>query len=150
MKGTRTMRHARVERSPEYVVTGRKLAALLRRQRIEREALPLFRELVREGQKAPAEVFRDRKAESVQSEAERRQREAAGWRKARAMLFSFSANERAALRHAWNSAPYPASYVYCCDMLRGYQNGRLAFGEDGRLYSKAHLAWIAAGKPGRI
>lgn len=141
-----TMRHAKIEAAPEYRVTGRKLAALLRRQRIERESLPLFRELIAEQQKPPAEVFRDREAAWLQSEAERRQRHADGWRRARARLFAYQGNERAALRHAWNVAPYPATYVYLCDMLHNYAAGRLAFGDNGRLYTKGHLEWLRARK----
>ncbi|WP_299082987.1 hypothetical protein [uncultured Ruegeria sp.] len=39
-------------------------------------------------------------------------------------MAAHSSNEAAALRQAWNCAPYPADPVYLLDFLHGYSIGR--------------------------
>ena len=117
------MRFKRCERHP-FTDTSRKRAALRRKQRLEREALPLLADLVAEAQPSEDEVMLARAIQWLEQERRSRARRAERWREARRRLAGFSANERAVLRDAWNRAPYPADPVYLPDFLHGYSLGR--------------------------
>ena len=77
------MRFRRTSRSEPYRDTSRKRAAFLRKQRLEREALPLFAEAVAARQHdVDAEMVR-RTVWWGEAERARRSQRAAGWRRAR-------------------------------------------------------------------
>ena len=117
----------RFKRSPRhsFTDTSRKRAALRRKQRLEREALPLLAELVAEVQPSEDEVMDARAIRWLKQERSSRAHRAARWREARGRLAALSGNERAVLRDAWNRAPYPADPVYQLDFLHGYAVGRI-------------------------
>ena len=117
------MRLTRCERHP-FTDTSRKRAALRRKQRLEREALPLLAELVAEAQPSEDDVMEARAANWQNQERRSRAYRADRWREARRRLSAFSANERAVLRDAWNRAPYPADPVYLLDFLHSIAVGR--------------------------
>ena len=119
------MRFKRSERHP-FTDTSRKRAALRRKQRLEREALPLLAALVAEAQPSEDEVMEARAVQWLDHERRSRALRADRWREARRRLSAFSANERAVLRVAWDCAPYPADPVYLLDFLHGYSVGRFA------------------------
>ena len=116
------MRFRRVGRHP-WSDTPRKRSALRRKQRIEREALPLLSELIAEAQPSEDEIMAMRADWWSRWEQDRRDHQAAKWREARRRLAEYSDNERAALRDAWDDAPYPADPVYLLDMLHSYDLG---------------------------
>jgi len=140
------MRYERTPRAEAFKDTSRKRAALRRKQRLEREALPLFATLTAEQQPGEDEVMAQRAIAWTEADQRRRDERAAHWRRVRARLFAnYGPNLRAALRHAWNRAPYPATWAYFGDMLTSYDRGALVFADDGRLVSPAHLAWMKNG-----
>ena len=118
------MRFRRLGRQP-WSDTPRKRAALRRKQRLEREALPLFAGMIAEAQPSEDEVMSLRTSFWARHEQEDRDYRASKWREARRCLADYSHNERAALRDAWDDAPYPADPVYLLDMLHSYDVGRL-------------------------
>ncbi len=117
------MRFKRWPRHP-FTDTSRKRAALRRKQRLEREALPLLAAQIAEAQPTEDEVMERRALQWAEQEARDRRRRARNWLKARARINALSANEQAVLRHAWNCAPYPADPVYLLDFLHGFSVGR--------------------------
>lgn len=117
------MRFRRHVRHP-FTDTSRKRAALRRKQRLEREALPLLATLIAEQQPDEDSVMAERAVRWLRAEAETRARRALAWRKARARLRSFTTNEARALYLAWQGAPYPASPEYLLDFLHSYSVGR--------------------------
>ena len=118
------MRHKRWPRHP-FTDTSRKRAALRRKQRLEREALPLLADLVAEAQPSEDDVMRARADQWTAQEARDRSRRARKWLEARARLAALSSIERAVLRRAWDCAPYPADPVYLLDFLHSYSTGRI-------------------------
>lgn len=140
------MRFERTPRAEPFKDTSRKRAALRRKQRLEREALPLFAELTAEQQPSADQVMTERATRWIEADQQRRDERATHWRRVRARFFAnYGPNLRAALRAAWNRAPYPATWAYFGDMLTSFDRGALVFTEDGRLVSPAHLAWITQG-----
>lgn len=107
-----------------FTDTSRKRAALRRKQRLEREALPLLADLIAEAQPGEDDVMEARAIKWAENEVRTRNYRADRWREARRRLAALSDNERAALRHAWNHAPYPADPVYLLDFLHSYAVGR--------------------------
>ncbi|WP_171181159.1 hypothetical protein [Ruegeria sp. HKCCD8929] len=116
----------RFKRWPRFVFedTPRKRAALRRKQQKERDAFPLLAEQIAESQPSEDEVMLARAAAWEQQEIRDRNRRARKWKEARSRIASFSSNEAAVLRHAWNCAPYPADPVYLLDFLHRYSVGR--------------------------
>lgn len=116
----------RFKRWPRYpwTDTPRKRAALRRKQRLEREALPLLSDIVAEGQQDEDTIMSERAIKWAQWEADDRRQRAARWRKARTRLYGYGDNVRAALLAAWNDAPYPADPGYLLDLLHRYDTGR--------------------------
>jgi microsomal dipeptidase-like Zn-dependent dipeptidase len=117
------LRFIKSRRHP-FTDTSRKRAALRRKQRLEREALPLFAEQIAEEQPREDEVMDARAVQWARNEKRSRLQRAELWRKARRRLSSLRDNERRVLLHAWNSAPYPAHPVYLLDFLHSFGVGR--------------------------
>jgi hypothetical protein len=116
------MRFKRQMRHP-FTDTERKRAALRRKQRKEREALPLLAPLVAAAQPGEDDVMRARAEAWAKQEAKDRADRARAWRKARRRLADLPRRERTILRKAWNGAPYPATPVYLLDFLHRYLVG---------------------------
>lgn len=116
------MRFIRYPRHP-FTDSSRKRAALRRKQRLEREALPLFAEQIAEEQPGEDEVMQDRAIRWAESQQRTRDARAARWREARRRLAALTDKERAVLLAAWNRAPYPADPTYLLDFLHGYSVG---------------------------
>jgi hypothetical protein len=117
------MRFKRFMRHP-FTDTPRKRAALRRKQRKEREALPLLADLIAEAQPGEDDVMAERALYWAASEVRDRAYRAGRWREARRRLAALTGNERAILRRAWDCAPYPADPVYLLDFLHSYSVGR--------------------------
>lgn len=117
------MRFKRCEHHP-FTDTSRKRAALRRKQRLEREALPLLADLAAEAQPSEDKVIEARRVHWLEHERRSRTYRADRWREARRRLSALSDNERAVLRAAWDRAPYPADPVYLLDFLHSYSVGR--------------------------
>lgn len=117
------MRFIKSTRRP-FTDTPRKRAALRRRQRLEREALPLFAEQIAVEQPEEDDVMRMRALRWAVSEQRTRDARAGRWREARRRLAAMEVAERRVLTLAWNRAPYPADPVYLLDFLHGYRVGR--------------------------
>ena len=100
------MRFKRSPRHP-FTDTSRKRAALRRKQRLEREALPLLAELVAEAQPSEDEVMDARAVRWLEQERRSRAYRAARWRAARGRLAAFSANERRGPARCLEPCPLP-------------------------------------------
>lgn len=119
------MRFRRWHRPEPYKDTSRKRAAFHRKQRLEREALPLFAEQIADRQHdVDAEMAR-RAVWWDKAERERRRMRAATWRKARARLFALPEALRRIVRDIWRICPYPADPGYFADVLHQIDVGRL-------------------------
>ena len=117
------MRFIKSTRHP-FTDTSRKRAALARKQKAEREALPLFADEIAAGQKSTDDVMQARAEAWAISQHQTRMRRAANWRKARREIDAMPPRMRTKLRAAWNGAPYPADPVYLLDFLHGLRVGR--------------------------
>jgi hypothetical protein len=82
----------------EFTDTPRKRAALRRKQRRERDALPLFAEQIAAAQPSEDEEMSRRADLSHAQEIRWRSDRAAKWRKARRMIDSLPAEDRLAIR----------------------------------------------------
>ena len=109
----------------EFTDTSRKRAALRRKQRIERESLPLFANQIAEEQPTEDQVMYERAQRWADQEARERSERAGEWRKARRMIDALPDSERRAVRRAWNCAPYPADPSYLLSVLHSYSQGRI-------------------------
>ena len=119
------MRFRRWHRPEPYGDTPRKRAAFHRKQRLEREALPLFADQIAAGQHdVDAEMAR-RAVWWDEAERERRRQRAASWRKARARLFALPDALRRTVREIWRDCPYPADPGYFADLLHQIDVGRV-------------------------
>ncbi|WP_174147476.1 hypothetical protein [Leisingera sp. ANG59] len=108
-----------------FTDTPRKRAALRRKQRMEREALPLFADQVAEEQPSEDQVMEDRARAWSEQEVRDRSARAGKWREARRMIDSMPEDERRAVRRAWDCAPYPADPSYLLSVLHSYSLGRI-------------------------
>jgi hypothetical protein len=119
------MRFRRWPRPTLFEVTPRKRSAFARKQRLEREALPLFADHIAE-QQHDVEVEMRQRAErwSVSQQAVRNQR-AASWRAARLRLFALDHDFRQLIRALWRECPYPADPSYFADLLHQISAGRI-------------------------
>ncbi|WP_171182080.1 hypothetical protein [Ruegeria sp. HKCCD8929] len=108
-----------------FTDTSRKRAALRRKQRLEREALPLFADQIAEAQPGEDQVMQDRAAAWDAREARDRSARAAQWRDARHMIDALPDAERRAMRKLWDCAPYPADPSRLLGVLHSYSLGRL-------------------------
>lgn len=119
------MRFRRWHRSAPYGDTSRKRAAFLRKQRLQREALPLFAEEIAAGQLSVDEEMARRAVWWDEAERERRRQRAAWWRKGRARLFALPDTLRARVREIWRACPYPADPASFADFLHQIAVGKL-------------------------
>ncbi|KAB2756675.1 MULTISPECIES: hypothetical protein [Brucella/Ochrobactrum group] len=119
------MRFRRWHRPEPYGDTSRKRAAFLRKQRLEREALPLFANEIAAGQHGVDEEMARRAVWWDEAERERRRMRAASWRKARARLFALPDALRSTVREIWRDCPYPADPGYFADLLHQIDVGRV-------------------------
>lgn len=134
------MRFAPAPRPTEYEATPRKRSAVLIRQRKDREKLPLFGELIRETQADPDEVLRDRAANILQNQIDKRQRLAADWMRGRAAMRALPEPERSAFLRYWNRLKSPANGGYLLTYLNMLATGRLIM-DDGEMDSRAEVEW---------
>ncbi|HQS08167.1 hypothetical protein [Reyranella sp.] len=119
------MRFRRWHRPEPYGDTSRKRAAFLRKQRLEREALPLLANEIAAGQHGVDEEMARRAVWWDEAERERRRMRAASWRKARARLFALPDALRSTVREIWRDCPYPADPGYFADLLHQIDVGRV-------------------------
>ena len=119
------MRFRRWHRPEPYRDTSRKRAAFHRKQRLEREALPLFADVIADGQHDVDTEMAHRAVWWAEAERERRRQRAASWRKARARLFALPNDLRRTVREIWRDCPYPADPGYFADLLHQINVGRV-------------------------
>ena len=119
------MRYRRWHRPEPYGDTSRKRAAFLRKQRLEREALPLFADGIAAGQHGVDEEMARRAVWWDEAERERRHQRAVWWRKGRARLFALPDRLRARIREIWRTCPYPADPASFADFLHQIAVGKL-------------------------
>jgi hypothetical protein len=119
------MRFRRWPRPMPFEDTSRKRAAFFRKQRLEREALPLFADHIAAQQRDVEDEMRDRAERwNVSQQASRDQR-AASWRQARQRLFALDHDLRHLIRDVWRGCPYPADPSYFADLLYQIEVGRI-------------------------
>ncbi len=122
------MRFIKSTRHP-FTDTSRKRAALARKQKAEREALPLFADEIAAGQKSPDDVMQARAESWARSEARTRKWRADRWKQARREIDAMPPRMRRKVRAGWNGAPYPAVPVYLLDFLHELRVGRYSVDE---------------------
>tara|TARA_R110002051_G_scaffold154675_7_gene226832 strand:- start:4026 stop:4658 length:633 start_codon:yes stop_codon:yes gene_type:complete len=117
----------RFKRSPRHPFTDtpRKRAALRRKQRLEREALPLLADQIVEAQPSEDRVMADRALAWSEQEVRDRRARAEKWHEARRQIDALPDDERRAVRRAWDYAPYPADPSYLLSVLHSYSQGRI-------------------------
>ncbi|PPQ35158.1 hypothetical protein SAMN06265338_1326 [Rhodoblastus acidophilus] len=118
------MRFRRWPRPTPYEDTPRKRAAFARKQRLEREALPLYASEIAENQHSADEEMARRAVTWDRVEHSKRAYHALKWREARARLFAFPESVRLQIRRIWRDCPYPPDHAYFCDLLRQIQLGK--------------------------
>lgn len=121
------MRFQRYDRY-EFQDTPRKRAAFFAKQRREREAMPLFSEMIAQEQrqrKNVDEVMQQRAESFAKRTQEVRDHRARKWREARARIASYDEPARTIIRKFWNDAPYPATAEYLLGMLHDIEKGRI-------------------------
>jgi len=119
------MRFRRWHRPELYGDTSRKRAAFHRKQRLEREAFPLFADQIASTQHSVDEEMARRAIWWDEFERKRRNDRAARWRKGRARLFALPDALRARVRQIWRTCPYPADPASFADFLHQVAVGRL-------------------------
>lgn len=129
------MRFAKWPRPTAYEETSRKRAAFAHKQRREREALPLFADLIARGQHSVEEEMARRAEWWPRQQQDRRDARAAVWRSARASLFAFPEAQRRTIRRAWRDCPYPADPASFADLLHQIRIGKV---DPGRPPWKYH------------
>lgn len=134
------MRFAPLPRPTEYEPTPRKRAAVLVRQRKDREKLPLFGELIRETQADPDDVLRDRAAMILRNQVDARQRAADAWKRGRAAMRALPEPERSAFLRYWNRLKSPATGTYLLTYINMLATGRLIM-DEGEIDSRAEVEW---------
>ncbi|WNL48441.1 hypothetical protein RKE25_22185 (plasmid) [Dyella sp. BiH032] len=105
--------------------TPRKRAALERKQRQERESLPLFATQVAAEQESADDVMAARAQSWERAEREGRSRDAADWRRARAKLAGYPVVVANALRAYWKINQWPGTAIYLLSMMHMFDTGRL-------------------------
>jgi hypothetical protein len=110
----------RFQRYPRYhfTRTWRKVLAAERNLRRQREALPLFAEMIREVQPSVDEIMAERERRWIDSEKADRARRAQQWREARSCIASLCPEARKVVTARWNSGIYPATPVYLFYLIR--------------------------------
>lgn len=121
------MRFARLECYDPITFTERKAAAFARRQRRERDALPLFADQVAAKQTDWETEQMRRQELARQCEKGMRDLEAKHWRQARADYFAMNAKQRAACISEWNAWKGPrkaTSFAYVVSKHNGVYEAR--------------------------
>ena len=108
-----------------FTDTPRKRAALLRKQRAEREALPLFADQVAAEQESVDTVMADRAVIWSTRQQEARRQRAHDWRRARARLAHYPAEVRRELLAYWQRCKWPADPPYLLSLMHMHDGGRL-------------------------
>lgn len=134
------MRFSRGFRVTAYEPTSRKLAAVKRRQRLDREKFPLFADEIAEGQPDPEQVLIDRAVHWIERQQARRDDLAQQWREARAQLRALPDDRRAAFVRYWNRSKYPGDASYLKSALRMFERGDLVL-HEGEVHSRSNLEW---------
>jgi hypothetical protein len=111
------MRFRRWPRVTAYEDTTRKRAALARSQRLQREKLPLFADLIAARQPSEDEEMARRAEWWPRQQQEKRDERANAWRRARARLAAFDDQLRPVIVALWRTCPYPADPVCLLDLL---------------------------------
>ena len=137
------MRFSRGFRVTAYEPTSRKLAAVKRRQRLDREKFPLFADEIAEGQTDPEQVLIDRAIHWVERQQARRDYLAQQWREARAQLRALPDDRRAAFVRYWNRSKYPGDAGYLKSALLMFERGDLML-HEGEVHSRSNLEWERA------
>lgn len=119
------MRFRQWPKPTQYEETSRKRAAFLAKQRRERDALPLFADMVAAGQHSVDEEMARRAEWWPRQQQDRRDERAAVWRQARSRLFTFPADRRRIIRAVWRECPYPADPYSFADFLHQIEAGKL-------------------------
>lgn len=119
------MRFRRWHRPEPYGDTPRKRAAFRRKQRLEREALPLFAEQIASTQHCVDAEMARRVVWWSEFERDWRNDRAAWWRKGRARLFALPDALRGLVRQIWRTCPYPADPASFADFLHQIAVGKL-------------------------
>src|ERR1700679_2268037 len=109
------MRFRRWPRVTAYEDTTRKRAALARSQRLQREKLPLFADLIAARQPSEDEEMARRAGRWPRQPQEKRDERAEAWRQARARLAAFDDQLRPIIIVLWRTCPYPADPVCLLD-----------------------------------
>lgn len=109
----------------EFRDTDRKRAAFLRKQKAEREALPLFADQVAAAQIGVDEEMQARRHQWERDLSRSRQRQADKWREARRRIRTYPEPVRVALLGYWQACCWPGDPVYFLSMLHMYDHGRL-------------------------
>lgn len=116
----------------EFTDTKRKRAAIRRKQRREREALPLFAEQIASEQPAEDDVMVRRQTEWEAHTQRQRDRQAQDWRRARGRLQAYPVDVRQLLLDNWNHHRWlPGTPTYLLDMLWCYDAGKLDLSSAG-------------------
>ena len=110
----------------EFRDTERKRAAFARKQKAEREALPLFADQVAAEQIDVDEEMTARRLQWERHQAIDRKRRADKWREARRRLNDYQEPVRGALLAYWQGCQWPADPSYFLSMLHMYDTGRLS------------------------
>ncbi len=108
-----------------FTDTSRKRAALRRKQRREREALPLFAAQIAQEQPSEDQVMKERAQAWSEQEIRDRNARAKKWRDARRQIASLPDDARRAIRRVWDCAPYPADPDRLLSVLHSYSLGRI-------------------------
>lgn len=110
----------------EFRDTDRKRAAFARKQKAEREALPLFADQVAAEQIGVDEEMTTRLLQWERHQAIDRKRQADKWREARRRISDYQEPVRGALLAYWQGCKWPADPSYFLSMLHMYDTGRLS------------------------
>lgn len=125
------MRFSRYERF-EFNDTPRKRAHVLRRQRNEREALPLFADQIAAEQPDVDVVMEARRNNWRRHEQTDRDRRAEKWRQGRARLAAYPIEIRGRLLNYWNNHRWlPGTPAYFLDMMHMWDSGVLHMNAPG-------------------
>lgn len=134
------MKFDRAFRVTPYEPTSRKRAAVVRRQRLDREKFPLFAAEIAEGQDDPDQVLADRAVHWVERQRKRRTYLAQQWIEARAQLRALPPVERAAFVRYWNRMKCPHDAGYLKSFLHMFGDGRLVM-HEGEVASAHEIEW---------
>lgn len=108
--------------------TDRKRSAFLRKQKAEREALPLFAGQIAAEQIGIDEEMAARRHQWEHDQERGRQRQADKWREARQRIRTYPEPTRLALLAYWQTCQWPGDPAYFLSMLHMYDRGRLQIG----------------------